>query len=121
MPIEDSNIEAETPLETAAESGSPVEFDEAGLANTKSPITVFVSSDASEAEIIRGLLESEGIPAFFDSQPGMSLPRVIMGETMHGAVMVAAENEDRAKELIAAYSKPISDAEIEAAEDESGV
>jgi len=83
---------------------------------------VFSANSSDEGEIIRGLLESEGIPALYDAQAGIVMGDAVMiGEAPKGIVLVAGEDEARARELIAAYSQPVTDEEIAEAADASAV
>jgi Putative prokaryotic signal transducing protein len=65
------------------------------------PVEVYTSFNPAEAEIIKGMLEAEGIQAEVagEAQGGFSgtLPEV--------SVLVHADNADRARELIRAHQE----------------
>ena len=103
-----------TPLEIAgAAEGVDVEAAEEARRNMtgkNAPIAVFEATSQAEGQIVRGLLDSEGIPAIFEPLPGLSMTdEVILGETFNGVVLVAPEDAERAAELIAAYAKGPAD------------
>lgn len=110
-----------TPLEVSALEEANAEQAAGLAASSKPPVKVLDASSATEGEIVRGLLTSEGIPAVFEALPGYSLTdEVILGETFHGAVLVAPEDEERALQLIAAYLEaPALTDDEEAAESSS--
>jgi len=94
-----------TPIETAAIVEGNMEDASAALVSSPAPVKVFDAVSAAQGEIVRGLLDTEGIPAVFESVAGASLDQVFFGETFHGEVLVAAEDEERALQLIDAYTK----------------
>ena len=74
--------------------------------NASSPGIVFTASSREQGEIVRGLLESEGIPAVYEPLPGDSqLSPSILGDTHFGYVVVPEEYGRQARELIAAYER----------------
>lgn len=113
----------ETPLEEAADRTPEGEIDAEGLAAVPAPVAVFDATSAAEGEIVRGLLESEGIGAEYIPMPVYPVPlgSAVLGEAAHGIVLVAAEDEARARELIAAYSTaPTADIDEEILDAEAG-
>ena len=93
--------EDESPLEAAAAREADAENAAEAVAKSSSPVGVFDANTSSEGEIVRGLLEAEGISAVFESLPGMTM---VLGGDFNGTVYVPAEDETRARELIAAYA-----------------
>jgi translation initiation factor 6 (eIF-6) len=73
------------------------------------PVEVYTSFNAAEAEIIKGMLEAEGVAAEVagEAQGGFTgaLPEV--------SVMVHAKDADRARELIEAHMKVHASGESE--------
>ena len=91
-------------LEAAAreQGAQQVEIDR--MAQMPNPVVVFRASDQNEGNIIRALLEGEGIPAVFDDSSAS-----ILGDAMSVAgnhtndVLVAPSDVERAKALIDSY------------------
>lgn len=94
-----------SPLETAAVREAFAENAADAVADSQSPVGVFEANTSSEGEIVKGMLEAEGIAAVFESLPGMTM---VLGGDFNGTVFVPAEDEAKARELIAAYSSDAS-------------
>jgi len=96
--------------------------DPAILAKSRGPVAVFSPPfNDNEGEIVRGLLESEGIPAIYDNHAGIMVAYSLkLSDAPTGNVFVSPNDERRARELIAAYLQPFSDEEISDAADASG-
>lgn len=70
---------------------------------------VFAAQSETEANIVRGLLEAEGIPAVFDGLPAPSLGSIFQaGEARWGDLLVPARLADQARAAIAAASDSTS-------------
>jgi hypothetical protein len=68
---------------------------------------VYRAADETTAELIRGLLEGEGIPVAFKSQQVPWMDGVMrMGAGFWGDILVPKELADKAREIIAAYESP---------------
>jgi len=81
----------------------------------KDPIIVRGFTDRAEAEIARGLLEAEGIPAAIAADDlGAEGPGMTFGKPID--LVVEAADVDRARELL---DQAVSAADLEAAERES--
>lgn len=82
---------------------------------------VFRAPDQTTADLVRALLVSEGIAAYLDSRQVAWFDGVMTMATGYwGDVVVLADQEARAREIIQAYeAAPVTDAEVEnAAEDQ---
>src|SRR5687767_10396461 len=81
-------------------------------------VAVYTAPDQATAEIVRGALEGEGVPAVIGEQVAGSLEGALeVGEGYWGEVRVAAHDEGRAREILAAFESGqggISEAEIAA-------
>ena len=81
----------------------------------RDPIIVRAFTDRAEAEIARGLLEAEGIPAAIAADDlGAEGPGMTFGKPID--LVVEAADVDRARELL---DERVSAADLEAAERES--
>ena len=81
----------------------------------KDPIIVRAFTDRAEAEIARGLLEAEGIPAAIAADDlGAEGPGLTFGRPID--LVVDAVDADRARELL---DQGVSAADLEAAERET--
>jgi hypothetical protein len=96
-PITDPSATIATPIEEAAASEAAVEAGREQAALSDPPVSVFEASNAGEGEIIRGMLETEGIEAIYESRPGLTM---ILGGDFSGSVLVPGEDADRARELV---------------------
>ncbi len=65
-------------------------------------ITVYKGQGKLDAESIRGFLEAQGIPAFLDINPLGQIYGLTVGDLGRVGVMVSAENETKARELLQA-------------------
>lgn len=76
---------------------------------------VFRAPDQTTADIVRGVLTSEGIAAYIDSRQVAWLDGVMTMATGYwGDVVVPAEQESTALEIIKAYqSAPVTDADVD--------
>ena len=79
---------------------------------------VFRAPDQTTADLVRGLLESEGIAAYIDSRQVAWLDGVMTMATGYwGDVVVPAELEPQALEIITAYeTAPVTDEDVEPTE-----
>jgi hypothetical protein len=79
---------------------------------------VYAAPDQITAELVRGTLESEGIPAVIGEQVADAYAGAFaLGEGYWGEVRVAAADADRARAVLANYEQdqaPVSDAELTA-------
>ena len=84
--------------------GSAEDETVARMAQAPNPVIVFSAATQDEGEIVRGLLESEGIPAIFTdhSSPILGDALSVTGDHM-GDVLVATADVERAKALIESY------------------
>lgn len=103
----DSNTSGFTPGEPGAELEAAALREEAEdqaveqAAKAAPPVVVFKAATQDEGEIVRGLLESEGIPAVLVDQSSPPLgDALIAGDTHWGDILVAPADAERAKELI---------------------
>ena len=65
-------------------------------------VSIFAAQSESEANIVRGLLESYGIPVVFDGLPAPIMGSVFQaGETRWGDLLVPAGLADQARAVIA--------------------
>ena len=73
-------------------------------------VSVFSAGTESEANIVRGLLESEGIPVVFrdSSAPGPYGSVFGVAESRWGDLLVGAGQADLARQIIAAAQEPSS-------------
>lgn len=71
-------------------------------------VSVFSAGTESEANIVRGLLESEGVPAIFRdaSAPGAYGSVFGVAEARWGDLLVGAAQADLARQIIAAAQEP---------------
>lgn len=70
----------------------------------KSLVTIFRAPTELVANIIRGLLESEGIPVTISSRQIPWMDGVMtMGEGFYGDLLVPESEETKARQVIAAY------------------
>lgn len=68
------------------------------------PVAVFAAPDAVTAEMVRGVLEAEGIRAVIGEQVTDALaPSLQQGEGFWGEVLVAASDAAAARAVLAAY------------------
>jgi len=91
-----------TPLELAsdAEVGQ-----EESLQSTGDPVVVYTTGSSYDGEIVRGILETEGIPVILTQAASPILGEVFEnGEGQAGEILVAPQDALRAEALIAAYS-----------------
>jgi len=93
----------------------PVQLEEVEL------VSVFRAPDQASADLVRGLLESEGIAAYIDSRQVAWFDGVMTMATGYwGDVVVPTDQEAAARDIIAAYEQsPASEDEIESAETET--
>ena len=81
-------------------------------------VAVFAAPDQMTAEVVRGVLESEGIDAFIGEQVTSSLGSAFAtGEGFWGEVRVRAEDAQRARSFVDSHvsgASDISAAELEA-------
>ena len=81
-------------------------------------IAVFSAGSEAEANIVRGVLQSEGIPAAFDSLPSPAMGSVFsVSESAWADIVVPVEYEDAARAAIAQALDAGADS---APEDEAG-
>jgi len=67
---------------------------------------VFAAPDSSVAEIIRGVLDAEGIPSLVGEQVMDAFPGAMAtGEGYWGEIRVRSEDAGRAREVISAYDR----------------
>ncbi|MDR3709823.1 MAG: PaaI family thioesterase [Capsulimonadaceae bacterium] len=104
---EREGIERATPIELASVQEPDTEAESGEDTLSEPLIKVFDAGTYAEGQIIRGLLETEGIPAVFEAASDM--PIAYLGVQIQGAVKVAPEHEARALDLIAAYSDQSSE------------
>ncbi len=97
MSTTEQATEFETPLEEAAGIEAKLESGLDQIAHSASPVRIFETTSAGEGEIIRGMLETEGIEAIYECRPGMTM---ILGGDFSGSIVVPAEDEARSRELI---------------------
>ena len=78
---------------------------------------VFRAPDQTTADLVRGLLASEGVAAYIDSRQVAWLDGVMTMATGYwGDVVVPAEQAPQALEIIAAYeAAPVTDEDVAAA------
>ena len=106
---------AELAAAAAAQAEDEREIEAAAAA--PAPVSVFRADTADEAEIVRGLLESEGIPAAAATISSAALGDILISGEDHWAdVLVAPADAERALALVAAYQSgpPIDESEIDA-------
>ncbi len=106
--IYDDTIEETCPSCGQVPSGSEVVVEELQL----SP--VYRASDQTTADIIRALLESEGIAVYLDSRQVAWFDGVMtMAEGYYGDLLVPKDEEEKALEIIQAYqSAPVDDSDV---------
>ena len=93
-------------LEAAARAQDRQEKDIAKAAQAAAPIPIFRASTEDEGEIVRGLLQSEGIDAIFGSVPTSAYGATLVGGQGYWSdVLVAPEDAERARALITAYQQ----------------
>jgi Putative prokaryotic signal transducing protein len=79
--------------------------------DTNEPVEVYAAYSPGEAEIIRGMLEAEGIQA---DVAGDAAVGGIPGATPEVTIMVHAGDADRARELIRAHQEAAANEPTEA-------
>ncbi|HEX5323740.1 MAG TPA: DUF2007 domain-containing protein [Capsulimonadaceae bacterium] len=91
-------------LEAAAQRQEREQAEIERISGSASPVVVFEASSDDEGQIIRGILESEGIPAIYNDQTAPILGDALSFTTDHsGDVMVSPSDVERAKALIDSY------------------
>ncbi|HEY3331336.1 MAG TPA: hypothetical protein VGK19_15005 [Capsulimonadaceae bacterium] len=90
-----------TPIEVAAEDEAGAEDAISRAESSLSPVAVFEASTSTQGEILKGVLQADGIDAVFESLPGITM---VLGGDFQGTVFVPAEDEARARELIASFT-----------------
>ena len=94
----------------AAVDGEPVaaaESEDAAAAAPEMTVAVYAAPDQPTAEVVRGALEAEGIPAVIGEQVADAFAGAqATGEGYWGEVRVRAEDEARARAVLAAYEQP---------------
>ena len=78
--------------------------------DAQEPVTVFESLNSAEAEIIRGMLDAEGIRSQVTGAEQGGFTGVIPEVTL----VVRAEDADRARELIAEHRATVEEMDDEA-------
>ncbi|MEN6581458.1 MAG: DUF2007 domain-containing protein [Armatimonadota bacterium] len=79
---------------------------------------IFRSPDEFTANIVKGLLESEGIPVELKSRMAAMFDGALtMGEGYWGDVVVPVEYAEKSKELIEAYQANSTDNEVQTGND----
>jgi|SRR5579862_170888 len=74
------------------------------MAQASDPVVVFSAASVSEGQIIRALLDGEGIPAIFNDLSSPTLGEALSVTRDDAAdVLVAPGDAERAKELIDSY------------------
>jgi hypothetical protein len=69
------------------------------------PVVVYTASSEEDGEIVRGLLESEGIPVILTTAGSPIYGEVFsIGEGQAGEILVAPADAERAKSILAATS-----------------
>lgn len=98
-------------LQAAAQAQADEELAVQQAAKASPPMVIFKAATQDEGEIVRGMLESEGIPAVLvdHSSPPLG-DALIATETHWGDILVAPSDADRAMELIeSSLNTPITD------------
>lgn len=76
-------------------------------------VSVFAAGTESEANIVRGLLEAEGIPVVFRDEGARTYGSVFsVSEARWGDILVASRQADAARAVIAAAQQPTADSEV---------
>lgn len=98
-------------LEAAAKQEAQEERAVEAAAQAPDPVVVFKAATQDEGEIVRGILDSEGIPAFLIDHSSPPLGDVLINTDTHwGDVLVAPADAARARELIESAQKtPVTD------------
>jgi hypothetical protein len=74
------------------------------LAQVPDPVSVFSAGSVDEGQIVRALLEGEGIPAIFNDESSPAMGDVFTVTEDHaGDVLVSASDAEQAKALIESY------------------
>jgi len=66
---------------------------------TPDPVKVAWASNQSEAEMIEGILNAEGIPCLIKRQPGFDVPDFLAAGPRH--ILVPALAEEKARKILA--------------------
>jgi hypothetical protein len=91
-----------TPLELAADAETSSEI---SVADVGQLVVVYTAGTPSEGEIVRGILESEGIAVVLTQAASPILGQVFsVAEGQAGEVLVSPEDADRAEAIVAAYT-----------------
>jgi hypothetical protein len=101
LPAAEAEIDAWHPP-----SGPREPTDEPGDANTPL-VSVFVAGTEVEANIVRGLLEAEGIPTTVSVAGAKAFGALLsVGAGQWGDVFVAPDDAEKAREVVAAHVTP---------------
>jgi|GEM_PF-3814599 hypothetical protein len=94
-----------TPLEAAAAAESMVDDSYDASADSLPPVVVYTATSEEDGEIVRGLLESEGIEVVLTTSGSPVYGQVFgIAEGQWGEVLVAPGDAERAKAILAAAS-----------------
>ena len=76
-------------------------------------VEVYKAPDHIEAELIRGLLEGNGIPVLTDARGAQALPFILGPARVGGfiSILVPPDQEEAARELLAAREEPPAEPE----------
>ena len=93
-----------TPLEAAVDAEAKSE--QSSDNSLQQPVVVYTAGSVEDGEIVRGLLESEGIPVIYTHAASPALGDVLgLAEGQAGEILVAPLDYEKAKALLAASTE----------------
>jgi hypothetical protein len=98
----------QTPLEAAIDS-EPAPLVVNNEQKDVAPVVIYTAGSPEDGEIVRGILEAEGIQVILTNAGSSALGEVFnVGEGQYGEVLVAAADAERANNILSAAIVPES-------------